>query len=290
MKMNNRLKAWIIFGIYLVATLALLAFGYAIQSPKVRQQEFPFSITYTYDGKTETISDIYVAEYSPDSKYIGDAPLTWSGYVKDKDRLEPDYYCIAETEEHAFSINLNMEPGYLMGDPRYADVVCEPSGAYTRPEANIIVNAAELEQMGFTIDSWEYPDPIENTFSFGGFSLSSEATMYTAAIAVTALLACMFVIKRDKEMKYGVLDKISIVLNFLVAFCAFPFILVASALSEIVADVSFVQQLLYFAPALTALGIAASVALRRMGRKQISLWIQFAGPVVFVLTVLLESL
>ena len=177
-----------------------------------------------------------------------------------------------------------------MGDPSDAEAVCEPSGAYTWPEANIIEDAAQLAQMGFTVDSWEYPTPIENSFSFGGFSMSSEATIYTAAIAVAALLACIILIKRDREMKYGALDKVSIVLNFLVAIFAFPFILVASALSEIVAGASFVQQLLYFAPALTALCIAASLTLRRMGRKQIGFWIQFAGPVVFALTVLLESL
>ena len=287
MKMNNRQKALLIFAIYLAATLALLAFGYAVQAPKVRQQEFPFTITYTYEGKTETISDIYVVEYSPDAQYIGESSISWFGYVKDKDRLELDYYTIFRAEDHAFSINLNMEPGYLMGEPGYADTVCEPSGAYTAYEEPTIEDAAELAQMGFTIDSWEYPAPIENSFSFGGFSLSSEATMYTAAIAAAALLACIIAIKRDREMKYGVLDKVSIVLNFLVAICAFPFILVASCLSEIVSDATFVQQLLYLSPALTALGIAASVTLRRMGRKQIGFWIQFVGPVVFVLTILL---
>ena len=110
--------------------------------------------------------------------------------------------------------------------------------------------------------------------------------MYSAAIAVAALLACIIFIKRDKTLEYGMLDKVSVVLNFMIAMFAFPFILISSALSEIVADASALQQLLYLAPALTALGIAASVALRRMRYRQIGFWIQFAGPAVFGLVLL----
>ena len=289
MKTNNRLKAWIIFGVYMAATCALLIFGYSVQTPAVKQSEFPFTVTYSYQGKTETISDVYVAEYSPTAKYIGDDPVTWFGYVKDKDRLEPDYYTIAETDEQAFSINLNIEPGYLMGDPSYSASVCEPGTQFNscaEEEYVTITDAAQLEQMGFCIISWEYPAPIENTFSFGGISLSSEAVIYTAAVAAAALLACVIFIKRDRALEYGMLDKISIVLNFLIAIFVFPFILIASALSEIVADASALQQLLYLAPALTAIGIAASVTLRRMRYKQISFWVQFAGPAVFGLVLL----
>ena len=57
MKMNNRQKALLILAIYLAATLALLAFGYAVQAPKVRQQEFPFSITYTFASRRSIIID-----------------------------------------------------------------------------------------------------------------------------------------------------------------------------------------------------------------------------------------
>ena len=289
MRTNNRLKAWIIFGVYIAAACALLIFGYSVQTPAVKQQEFPFTITYTYQGTTETISDIYVAEYVREAKYIGDDALSWFGYVKDKDRLEPDYYTIAETDEQAFSINLNMEPGYLMGDPSYSASVHEPGTQFNscaEEEYVTITDPAQLEQMGFVIVSWEYPDPIENTFSFGGISLSSEAVMYTAAITVIALLACIIFIRRERALEYEALDKVSVVLNFLIAIFAFPFILISSALSEIVADTSALQQLLYLAPAMTALGIAASVTLRRMRYRQIGFWIQFAGPAVFGLVLL----
>ena len=169
MKKKNRVKAWIIFGLYIAATCALLLKGYSVQKPAVQQREFPFSITYTYQGKTETISDTYVAECIRTAKYIGDAPIAWVGYIKDRDRLEADFYRIGQSDDHAFSINLNIAPGYLMGDPLYAASDCQPAAvAHGTGDNNdtVVSDTNELERMGFIIDSWEYPVPIENSFSF----------------------------------------------------------------------------------------------------------------------------
>ena len=266
--------------------------GYSVRKPDVARQEFPFNITYSYQGETKTISDVYVGEYVRDAKYIGDDSVAWYGYIRDHNRLESDFYRIGEIDGQAFSINLNIEPGYLMGDPAYADFACRPSGvchSFDGTNDIMVTDPDELAQLGLSIVSWEYPEPIENAVSFGGISLSSEATMYTAFIAIAALLACMILIKKDKDIVYGKLDKVSIVLNFLIAILAFPFILIASALSEIVADTSIGQQLLYFTPALTVLGIGASVTLRRLGCKRIGFWSQFAGPVIFALLILIVN-
>ena len=293
MKRKKRMRAWIIFGIYLAATCALLLGCYSVQKPAVERQEFPFTITYSYQGKTETISDVYVAEYVRAPKYIGDAPVAWKGYVKDKDRLESDFYRIAEEDGKAFSINLNLEPGYIMGDPRYAGTVCQPTAVYHGFDGEnefVMTDPAELKQLGISVIGWEYPYPLENSFSFGGISMSSQATILTSAIAVAALLACMIVIKKRPRVKYGRLDKISAVFNFVVALVAFPFILITSALSEIVADASIRQQMLYLAPAVTVMFVAASVTLRRRGHRYVSFLIQFAGPAFFRLLLLFETI
>ena len=176
-----------------------------------------------------------------------------------------------------------------MGDPRYAGTVCQPSGVY-HSEDVVVTDKAELEKMGLVILGWEYPYPMENSFSYGGISLSSQATMLTSAIAAVALLACVATIKKERRSAYGGINKVSIVLNFLVLIIAVPFILVTSALSEVVADASALQQIIYLAPALTILGIAASVTLRRMEHKKLSFWIQFVAPVVFELVFLAENL
>lgn len=290
---KNKLRIWIVLGLYLVATLALLLLGYSVQKPVVDKQEFPFSITYRYQGETKTISDVYVVEYERTAKYIGDNNVCWYGYIKDHDQMQADYYRVVDLENTLFAINVNFVPEYFMGDPAFAQTQCAPSADYHHfdgVEEIYVTDPAELEQLGFSLVSWEYPTPIENSFTYGGISLSSEATMYCALLAVLALVACMILVKKDPELTYSGLDKFSIVMNFLVAFVVFPFILIASALTEIVADASFGQQILYLSPAVTAIGIAASVVLRRLGRKYVSLAIQFAGPVVFALCLLLESI
>ena len=83
MKRQIPRAAWIILALHLSATALLLCFGYGIQKPAVQKQEFPFTITYTYQGQQTTISEVYVAEYSPFAKYLGDRPLAWFGYRLD---------------------------------------------------------------------------------------------------------------------------------------------------------------------------------------------------------------
>lgn len=293
MKRKNRLRALSILGIYLLVTCVLILSCYCIQKPGVQQQEFPFTITYSYQGKTETISDVYVAEYVRAPKYIGDEDVSWYGYIKDRNRLEADFYRVGETADGVLSINLNIEAGYVMGDPRYAGTMCQPTGVYQsfdENDENDVTDPAQLERMGLVILGWEYPYPLDNSFSFGGVSLSSEATLLTSALAVCALLACMFLIKKRKKLKYGILEKITLVFNFIVALVAFPIVLITCALSEIVADASVLQQVLYLAPALTVLGVAASVTLRRMGYKWLSFLVQFVGPVVFRLILMVETI
>ena len=293
MNMNNRRKLLIILGLYLLATFTLLFWGYSVREPAVASREFPFTITYTYRGTTETISEVYVAEYRRTEKYIGDDVTAWYGYVKGWDRLEADYCRVVEDEGRGYSISVNLNPGYLMGDPNFADFLCEPTAKCL--DLNItddvgIIDPAELEALGFTIDSFSYPEPIENAFRYGGISLSSEAAIYTAILSILTLLAVLILIRREQGRKRSVLDRISAALNFLVAAVAFPFILIAAALSEIVAEPSPIQQLLYLTPALTVLGIAASAALRRMGHSLVSFLVQFAGPALFVLSVWIEGI
>lgn len=291
--MNNCRKAGIVFIVYLLTTLGFLFWGYSVQKPKVVQQEFLFTITYSYQGETKTISDVYVGEYVSKAKYLEDDSVAWYGYIKNHDRLASDFYRIAEHDGQVFSVNLNIVPGYLMGDPAYADAVGQPACVYHSFDGTndiTVTDPAELAQLGFSIVDWEYPWPIENSFSFGGISLSSEAVIYTSIIAIAALLACLILVKRDGEIVYGKMDKVSVVLNFLIAIVAFPFILMVSLLSEIVADTSVWQQALYLAPALTVFGIGASVTLRRLGYRYISFWSQFTGPVVFTWLILIADL
>lgn len=77
---------------------------------------------------------------------------------------------------------------------------------------------------------------------------------------------------------------------YLIAIVVFPFLFMTAMLSEIVADTSLWQQILYMTPALTVSGIAASVALRRCGYGKSSLLIQLMGPILFAIAVMTVSL
>ena len=263
-------------------------FGYGVQKPAVQIQEFPFSITYTYLGEQKTVSGIFLAEYTPSARYLCEKSVAWSGHILEQDRLRSDYIRIAENEALSLSINLNLEPGWLMGDSTYAGSTCTPSGlAILLTDGQRITNSADLEALGFRLDSWEYPEPIENRFSFGGISLSSEAVLYTSVIAIAALLLCMIFVERDWDQTGTILDKIGVVMNLLVVAFAFPFILIASTLSEILGETSALQQVLYLTPALTMTGVCVSVVLRRRGYSLWGFLIQFIGPAVFALAVLI---
>ena len=286
MKRQIPRAAWIILALHLSATALLLCFGYGILKPAVQKQEFPFTITYTYQGQQQTISEVYVAEYSPFAKYLGDRPLAWFGYRLDQDRLESDFIRIAQNDTHAFSIDLNLEPGWLMGD--LADADCAPSGLAIRlDDGTRITDPEALEDLGFRLEGWTYPQPIENRFSFGGFSLSSEAVLYTSAIAIISLVLCLIFVKKDRAQMGGALNKIGIALELLVIAVAFPFMLILSTLSEILGDTSALPQLLYLTPAMTVTGVGASMVLRRRGYALPGLLMLLIGPVLFALAVLI---
>ena len=82
MNTKNLRKAKIILAVYLIATMALLLLGYSVRKPKVAQQEFPFTITYSCQGETQRISDVYVAEYVRSAKYFGENSVGWYGYIR----------------------------------------------------------------------------------------------------------------------------------------------------------------------------------------------------------------
>ena len=275
--------AWIILALHLSATAALLIFGYGVQRPAVYRQEFPFSITYTYQGEQKTISEVFVAEHRPAAKYLGDKPLRWFGYIQGQDLRRPDFIRVVEDEHIILSINLNLEPGWLMGDGACDGGICAPTVmGIRRADGLRIQDPPALEALGFRLDGWVYPQPIQNRFFFGGISLSSEAVFYTSAIAIAALLLNLTFVERadTKQHRFG------FIMNLLVIVFSFPVVMIVSTFSEILGETSALQQVLYLTPALTLTGISASLVLRRRGYGLSGFLIQFVGPAVFALAML----
>ena len=108
-------------------------------------------------------------------------------------------------------------------------------------------------------------------------------------VGLLVILVCLVFVKRDKTVTYNALDKVSAVLNYIVCLGAIPFIaLVATLLQITMSGDEFVYQLFLCIPALTAFTVAASVALRRKGFSKSGFFVQFAGVVLFALSLIID--
>jgi hypothetical protein len=140
------------------------------------------------------------------------------------------------------------------------------------------------------IISWEYPKPIENTFAFDGFSVLHAGSMLAMlAVGLLTIVACLVFVKKDKAVSYKTLDQLSMLVNFAACFLAIPIITICTAFLPLVMNGdALLYQIFLCTPALTAFTVAASIALRRNGFTKTGFFVQFVGPVLFFVPVLLE--
>jgi hypothetical protein len=142
------------------------------------------------------------------------------------------------------------------------------------------------------IISWEYPEPIENSLKFVGFTRLHAVSMFAMLlVAVLTIIACVIFVKKNDGVSYNLLDRLSVVVNFLIVFLVIPFITIVIAFLPITMDPEdLVYQIYLCIPTLTAFTIAASVALRRKGFAKSGLLVQLACPVLFFGSIIIESL
>jgi hypothetical protein len=141
------------------------------------------------------------------------------------------------------------------------------------------------------IISWSYPEPIENSFVFSGFSILHVGSMLAMlAVGLLTVIACLVFVKKDKSATAGVFDILSIVANFANCFAVIPFITVCIAAFQLTMSTDGVlYQIFLCIPALTAFTVAAGVALRRRGFSKTGFFVQLAGPAIFLVPVVIES-
>lgn len=152
------------------ALIAVLAScGLDVPDPEIEKGEFSFSVTYEFEGKVETISGVYVCEYDGASWAIdGGANREWIGYIKD-DTVE-DMIKLGTVEgDNEVHLHLNFCPEYFMDD------FVEGYHEVPKPEISVTLNDGEglsfmndpqevEEYCGAKIVSYEYEEPIENSF------------------------------------------------------------------------------------------------------------------------------
>ena len=97
--------------------------------------------------------------------------------------------------------------------------------------------------------------------------------------------------KRTNSIEFGIIDKVSIVLNFVIGIVVLPFITIVSVLADINGGgTEMIYQIIYCVPAFSVLCLALSLSLRRKGFSKSSLVVQVIGPMVFVVAMVIECL
>ena len=289
---NNSLKIpALIIAIGFVLALAASMLTGMVREPVITEHDFPFSVTYRLNGETKTLEGVYNCRFSSTGDGTGPLDRYYEGtHVTNTADVYSGAYTIAEADGYELCIVIIFSDSTLMGDPSDAGMNYDPYLAamdsegveYSEEETKALFDAEIIE--------WVYPEPINNSFKFTGFShLHSTSMIAMLLVGILVIVACMIFVKRDKTISYKALDKISRVLNFVMVLAAIPFMtLVAGLMPIYVSGDEFVYQLNLCIPAITAFTVAVSVSLRRKGFTKAGFFTQFVGPVLFCLAIIFE--
>ena len=285
----------IIIVIGLVLSLAACLFTNIILTPTVTEHDFNYSVTYKLGGETKTLEGVYKCRFDGYSE--GDNPRNryYTGeYTVDGQTTPVHIYTIAQKDGAELYIVTLFNDCYLMGDTKdedYRPFLEEPYLEALDKEGYPYDEAEMPSEFAAEIISWEYPEPIENTFVFSGFSILHTGSMDAMLwVGLLVMIACIIFVKRDRSVPYKVLDKLSVALNCVVCFAAIPFITFTTALLQITMSCDELMYQIYLCiPALTAFTVAASIALRRHGFTKSGFFVQLVGPVLFFAPMVLES-
>lgn len=284
--------------VLIVAALAIAAyavwFGIA-KTPTITEKDFNFTITYEYNGETVVIEDVYTARFvghstSPNSKY-----RNYSGKIGGKESEDSTRYYLVETDEVSLFLDTQFCPDCMLGD---LDCDCgrngviEPRFVYDDESGRRHFDAETLLEQGVKLIGWEYPSPIENTFVFSHMSrLSGEVVIPMVAISLVALLLIIVFVKKDKDLKLEGKDRDSAIFGYAIGFAGIPFFTLCTWFSDLGGTNEMIShQMYYFTAPITALCLAASVALRRKGYVKAAFAVQFVGPAAFVLLIAISAI
>ena len=137
--------------------------------PNVKEGRFNFSVTYEINGEEKTCSGVYVCKYDGAYKTLAGEGIDWKGYVENSE--ENGVIPIQTNDDGVIYIDLHFVPEYFMGDPD-AILYDVPAPALYMvyhsddPEVSSYETDQEIlaTNYGVRIISYDYADPIENTF------------------------------------------------------------------------------------------------------------------------------
>lgn len=294
MKYKKLLLPAIILLVAIIAMAVYSAVTHIAYKPTIAEKDFPFSITYELNGKTETIEGIYAASYTGNGGYVSTTTRLYKGQIISQWEDIDDSFILSKGDDGSIILYTQFYPDYMMGDPAYTyfNDDFSPSLVYYDSEGNAYEDEQTLLKHGVKLISWEYPEPVENTFVFSHISyLNGEVVIPLVIIGTLALLAVILFVKKEKIFIRKTVDLISVTLNFVIALGFLPIMTIWGFLSDIVgSSPELSHQMIYLIPAITLLSLAASVSLRRKGFRKGGLLVQLAGPAFFAVTFILCSI
>ena len=285
----------IIIAIGIIIAIAASLLVSMQKTPTVTNKDFDFSITYKLDGETKTLNGVYSSRFTGFGGN-GVDPLCryYEGTYKFEGEDDGDRcFTIAEKDGYELYIVALLNDCYLMGDEENETYDSYTEGPTLEAEDKDGNQYDETEMPAVfdaEIVSFEYPEPIENTLVFAGFSALYSVNMGVMLLAgLLTLLICVILVKKSEKVSYSVLDKIGIVLNFISVFAVLPIISLAACLIQAYpTGPDWIYQAYLCVPPIIAFSIAASVALRRKGFGKSGFFVQFLGIIVEVILAVLE--
>ena len=290
---NKKMKLpTIILAIGLILAVASCFFTGIMKEPTIKEHEFDYSVTYSVGGEEKTHKGIYRCSFIGHDGHDDPTVRVYDGvHNVDGNVSESSWFTVAIKDGVKLALIINLDADYLMGDPdKYEYVSGNDDPCFEATDAEgYPVDVSEV--FGAEIISWEYPEPIENSFKFVGISrLHAISAAAMLVISILTVIACMAFVRKPKDLQYKPLDVFSIAANFIIAFMAIPFFTVYVFFLPIVMDSdSLMYQIYLCIPALTTFSIAASVALRRKGFAKSAFFVQFVFPVLFFVEIVVES-
>ena len=293
MKIKNLKVPAIIIAIGLVLAIVASMLTGMVKEPTIQEHDFHYTVNYTLNGEPQTLEGVYRCRFTSVGEGTDPLMRDYEGdHLTVTSENHPAAYTIAEADGLELCIVTVFSNRTFMGESDNAAFHYDPYLAIMDQEGMEYAYEEYLGTFDAEITDWVYPQPVDNSFKFVGFSKLHDASMLAMLlVGVLVIAACMIFVKRDKAVPYKALDKVSIVLNFVFTFAAIPFITLVTILMQItVSGDEIGYQMLLCIPALTAFTIAASIALRRKNFTKSGFFIQFVGPVVFVLLLIFSSI
>ena len=292
MKIKNSRLPLVIIAVGVILTVLLYLLTAVKQSPTVTEADFELTVNYKLDGVEKTYVSKYTCRFDGHGGILEPRTRCYLGEYADYDaNIYGSSYTVQEKNGYRLAIVTDFNSIYLMGDTEneyYDTVMPDPYFVVYDPDGYIYSDSELLAMFDAEITSWVHPEPIENSFVFSGFAMINETTMLLSIlVGILTVIACLVFVK--KADIYGSLDTVGVLLNFLLAFLALPFMtLVVWLLTAFPTAHDAYYQIHLCVPAVTLFTLAASISCRRLGSPKLGFFIQFTGPAIFLILMTVE--